>query len=111
MDIKEIIYAYYVSGGGKEYDEGWFVVAGKTEKFLTLKMLREGYFSQYPDWKIRKIPLKDFKRRKEPMPIWWDKDSFTCYHHQSGTPTIYKKLTKGGEYESRTSSKNSKERV
>ena len=91
MNIGDRIYAYYVSGDSKENQEGVFVVKKKTKKFMYLEMVYEGCFAQYPDWKIRKIPIEDFKYRKEPMPKWWDENSFTCYHNQSGTPTIYEK--------------------
>ncbi len=54
----------YVSGGGKEYLEGIFVVKNQTEKRLTLEMIEEGYFAQYPEEKIRKIPIGQGKRTK-----------------------------------------------
>lgn len=93
MNIGDTINATFITGGGTTHDEGVFVVDKITKVFMYLKMIEEGYFAQYPDWKIRKIPLKDYKSRKEPMPKWIEDSYFVCYHHQSGTPTIYEKIT------------------
>ena len=84
--------ATYLSGNGQEYDEGNFIIEKITKSFIYLKMSEEGYFARSPDWKIRKIPIKDFRGRKEPMPQW-EGTEFICYHQQSGVPTIYKKLS------------------
>jgi hypothetical protein len=91
MKLNDKITATYITGEGKEVDEGKFIVKKITTTFAFLEMTAEGFFAQYPNWKIRKIPLKDFKGRREPMPEWNDNE-FTCYHNQSGTPTIYKVL-------------------
>ena len=89
MKLGDKIKATYITGGGEEKEEGNFVIEKLTKTFMFLKMLEEGFFCQDEYWKIRKIPLRDFKNRKEPMPEWTDDKTFTCYHKQSGTPTIY----------------------
>lgn len=83
---------HYVSGGGKEYEEGIFELQIKTKKQLTLKMIKAGYFANYPDIKIRKIPLVNngAKRTKFcPAVEFWFDGSFTVYHNGDGTPYIY----------------------
>ena len=87
--VGDKVRAVYISGGGAEYEEGEFEIVKITKTFMYLKMVKEGYFAQYKNWKERKIPLKDFKRRREPMPSWISDREFVCYHNQSGTPTIY----------------------
>ena len=83
------VVATYVDGGGGSYTEGKFIISHITKSFMTLTMTEAGFYCQDEDWKIRKIPLRDFKRRKEPMPDWINENEFVCYHNQSGTPTTY----------------------
>lgn len=90
MKINDKLQATYLTGGGKTHDEGVFVITKITKTFMFLEMIEEGFFAQYPEWKIRKIPIRDFKARKEPMPKWVS-EGFVCYHNQSGTPTSYEK--------------------
>ena len=90
--INEGLEARYVSGGGEEFIEGAFKVVRITKKFMIIEMIDCGFYAQSPDWKTRKIPLQDFKGRKEPMPEWIDDYTFVCYHKQSGTPTTYTRI-------------------
>lgn len=84
---------YYVSGGGTEYDEGIFELVKKTDKCLTLKMIEEGYFANYPEVKVRKIPIGKGKgTRFCPCVKEWGDGSFTVYHNADGTPYIYEPL-------------------
>lgn len=94
MKIGDEIQATYQTGGGVIIEEGLFIIAKITKTFMFLKMIEEGHFAQYPNWKIRKIPIRDFKARKEPMPKWVDDDYFCCYHYRTGTPTSYQAIDK-----------------
>ena len=89
IKIGDRVKAVYISGSGTEYEEGEFKISKITKTFMFLKMTKKGFFAQYPEWKERKIPLKDFKKRKEPMPSWISDKEFVCYHNQSGIPMIY----------------------
>lgn len=88
MKIGDKFIARYITGDGTEHIEGEFIVSKLTKSFAYLTMIKEGFYCQYNNWKLRRIPLREFKGRKEPMPDW-DDNSFTCYHFQSGTPTTY----------------------
>ena len=80
----------YVSGSGKKYDEGIFVERKKTNKVLTLEMIEEGFFANYPDIKIRRIPIgKGKETRFCPSITEFDDGDIIVYHNQDGTPYTY----------------------
>lgn len=106
IKLNDKFVASYVTGGGTIHEEGKFTLTHITKKFMTLTMTRAGFYCQDDSWIKRKIPLMDFKYRKEPMPKWISEDEFVCYHQQSGTPTVYRKQTETEENTDVSTSKN-----
>ena len=92
MKLNDKLIATYETGGGTIHIEGEFTITHITKCFMYLTMTKEGFYCQYDGWVKRKIPLLDFKYRKEPMPKWLSETEFVCYHNGSGTPTVYKKI-------------------
>lgn len=83
---------YYVSGGGNEYEEGDFLLEKETSKTLFLRRTSTGYFSNFPEVDLIKIPKVDngAKRTKFcPSVKFWGDGSFTVYHNAAGTPYVY----------------------
>ena len=83
---------HYIDGGGLEYKEGLFEEVSRTPKRLTLKLVKSGMFSNYPDEKLRKIPLPSGSGKPTrfcPVVKEYDDGDIVVYHNQDGTPYIY----------------------
>jgi len=91
--IGDMYICHYKSGGGTEYEEGIFKVIKITKKAMTLEMIKEGFFGQYKDMKIRRIPTLEGKRTAFCPAVYWDDDdSVTVYHEGRGIPFTYEKI-------------------
>ncbi len=79
----------YKSGGGSWIEEGEFVLEKVTTKRLTLRMIKKGFFAQYPDKKIRIIPTPKGQRTVFCPAIDYDGNEITIYHESRGLPFVY----------------------
>lgn len=79
----------YLTGGGDWHEEGEFKITKITDKIVTLEMLKEGFFVQYPDKKVRKLPTPQGKRTAFCPAIEWGDNEVCIYHESRGIPFVY----------------------
>ena len=78
----------FTTGGGKEVDEGEWIIKTKTDKSLVAEKISEkGIWDNYEKGDRIKIGAKHHNPVR-----YWEDGTFTVYPNQAGTPYYFQKI-------------------